>query len=393
MPTITAKAGDPGQFVQPQILFWDDAGAAGNRDEWYMAFRYLGLVAGVDYDIYYTNGPAQTTSHGLGGRSTAAQLAGYADLVYTSGVQGGNTLAGAPVGNGSDGGDDVGVLTAWLNQGGKDMLLTGDDLAGDLFRGEADKTAFLYDWIGVDLADENVLALIGPQTSPMVQAESGNPVFTNVDEWRGVASSLSVSSGYYGGGSIVTGTKRYDAVQPRAGAQRLAQFLDQSGAPGAFVYSAATLNVRGDVNARIISFPYDFQSIWTPATGEVKSTAPLPARAQVLQDILTFFGRTTSAPSSVPDAGFFAVRHYPNPFNPRVTISYNLPRAGQLSVKVYDIRGRLVRDLSAGRRPAGPGQVAWDGRTTDGAAAAAGVYFYEARSGDDVVIGKMALIK
>ena len=123
------------------------------------------------------------------------------------------------------------------------------------------KGAFLNDWMGVNLVDENVLPLIDVQTSPLVLIESSNPVIQTDTEWRAVASALSTTSGYYGGGSIVTGTKRYDGVTVRAGAQRLAQFTDPVGFPGAYLFSAATLNVRDDFNARIISFPYDFQSI------------------------------------------------------------------------------------------------------------------------------------
>jgi hypothetical protein len=284
------------------------------------------------------------------------------------------------------------VLTGWLLQGGKDMLLMGDDVAGDLDRGGGAKSDFLSGWMGVDVVEENVLPMIDLQTSPLVLSEGSNPVIQSATEWRAVASALSTTSGYYGGGSIVTGTKRYDGVTPRAGAQRLAEFTDAAGFPGAYSYSAATLYVRADYNARVISFPYDFQSIWT-AQSEAKIDAPLAARTQILADILNYFGQGGGTPSDVPDAVAFGARHYPNPFNPMVTISNTKPREGHLSVKVFDVRGRLVDTVADSRQEAGPGEVQWDGRTTSGEAAAAGVYFYEARAGDNVVIGKMALIK
>jgi hypothetical protein len=392
LPSLRDNPGQP-SLAQPEILFWDDASAVGNRDEWYLAFANLGLVAGNDYDIYYTNDPSEFAGHGLGGRSTALQLAGYNELIYTSGVVTGNTLSDMNITTGTiDYGDDIGVISAWLEQGGKDMLLTGDDLAGDLARSGGAKSAFLNNWMGVDLLDENVMALIGPQTEPMVLIEATNPVIQTADQWHAVGTSLSISSGYYGGGSTVTGTKRYDGVTVRPGAQRLAEFTDPVGFPGAYSFSAATLNVRTDFNARIISFPYDFQSIWT-AQSEGKIDAPLPARTQILADILNYFGQGGGTPSDVPDALAFGVHHYPNPFNPMVTISYTMPREGHLSVKVFDVRGRLVDTVADGRREMGPGEVQWDGRTTSGEAAAAGVYFYEARAGEDVVIGKMALIK
>ena len=394
LPSMRAGPGTLGSLAQPEILFWDDASAIGNRDEWYQAFANLGLVAGIDYDIYYTNNSSAQTGHGLGGRSTAAQLTGYQDLIYTSGIVGINTISDGSYGtSGSDLGNDIGVITGWLQQGGKDMLLTGDDVAGDLFRGGGAKSAFLTDWMGVDLVDENVLPLIGVQTSPLVLIENSNPVIQSATEWLAVGSELSTTSGYYGGGSIVTGTKRYDGVTVRAGAQRLAEFTDPVGFPGAYSFSAATLNVRADFNARIISFPYDFQSIWSPGTNSVKISAPLSTRAQILGDILNYFGQGGGVASDVPDALAFGAHHYPNPFNPIVTIAYNMPRNGHLSVRVFDVRGRLVSTVVDRQHEAGPGEVQWDGRTTAGEAAATGVYFYEARTGEDVVIGKMALIK
>lgn len=394
LPTITADPDSAGQYIQPGILFWDDAGAAGNRDEWYMAYRNLGLVAGVDYDIYYTNNPIADTGHGLAGRATVEQLGGYEALIYTSGVQTIHTLTMDSNGDGAPGFDDIGLLTSWLELGDKDMLLTGDDLAGDLVRSGGTGVAFLNSWMGVDLTIENVLPMINDQQAPLTEPEIANPVFQPVTQWEAVASDLPAFTVYYGsGGDNSTGLKRYDGVEILPGAQRLAQFLNPTGTPGMYPYSAATLNVRADFNSRVVSFPYDFQSIGTPQTSANKVDAPLPNRVQVLADILAYFGQSTGVASDVVVGAPFTTRHYPNPFNPSVTVSFTMPRGGHLSVKVFDIRGRLVRTLADGVYESGPGRVTWDGRTGRGEMAAAGVYFYEARTGEDTVVGKMALIK
>ena len=393
LPTLTEAAGAPGTYEQPTILFWDDAGAVGNRDEWYMAFRNLGLAAGVDYDIYYTSGPSAGSGHGLGGRATALQLAGYDDLLYTSGVQTANTLGDGPDGSsGEDPSDDVGVLEAWLMQGGKDMFLTGDDLAGDLARSAGGSYAFLRDWMGVDLAHDNVLDRIDLQTAPLVALDQGGFMLPSVDRWRGVASCLGIGAGYYGSGSAATGKKRYDGVFPLTGAVRLAEFLDPAGVAGQYTFSAATYHERGDHDARIVSLPYDFQSIHTDADGAKADAAPAD-RVLLLRDVLTHFGQATGAPSAVPGAGGFAAASFPNPFNPATTIRWSLPRAGHLELTVYDVRGRRVRTLVDDAVAAGPGEIRWDGRTTDGRAAAAGVYFYRLQADSGTLVGKMALIK
>ena len=356
LPTLTEVAGQPGTLTQPSILFWDDAGAVGNRDEWYTAFANLGLLAGVDYDIYYTNAPASGTGQGLGGRSTANQLAGYTEVIYTSGVQTAFTIGDGTTGNG-DLSRDAQVLMGWLEQGGKDMFLTGDDLAGDITRtGGSASQAFLRDWLGVDLADENVLGQLDLQFRPLIRVAAPSAVFTSVEQWRGVADCVLVSGGYYGGGStLATGGRRYDGVVPRTGALRLAEFTDPNGALGQYPFSAATLHERIEYDARVISLPCDFQSVWTD--DDTKASAQLAARVRLLQDVLNYFGISEGETSPVPAAAVFSAGNHPNPFNPATTISWSLPRTGHLGVQVYDLRGRLVRTLVDGPMAAGPGSV------------------------------------
>ncbi len=79
---------------------------------------------------------------------------------------------------------------------------------------------------------------------------------------------------------------------------------------------------------------------------------------------------TTGGPQAMILAG--AV---PNPFNPRTEIRYTLPGAGPVTLRVHDVRGRLVRELVAGSQAAGPHLVLWDGRDSGGRAVASGTYY------------------
>ena len=58
-----------------------------------------------------------------------------------------------------------------------------------------------------------------------------------------------------------------------------------------------------------------------------------------------------------------------------------MPAAGRASVRLYDIQGRLVRQLLDGTVPAGPHELRWDRRTTAGERSRAGIYFVEFRAG------------
>ncbi len=64
----------------------------------------------------------------------------------------------------------------------------------------------------------------------------------------------------------------------------------------------------------------------------------------------------------------------PNPFNPTTTIRFALAQASRVTLRIYDTRGRLVRELASGEYPAGTHAETWDGRTVTGEGAASGVY-------------------
>jgi hypothetical protein len=65
----------------------------------------------------------------------------------------------------------------------------------------------------------------------------------------------------------------------------------------------------------------------------------------------------------------------PNPFTREASVSFGLPSREQVRVRVYDVGGRLVRDLADGVLPAGWHVVTWDGRSDGGTVAPAGLYF------------------
>ncbi len=85
-------------------------------------------------------------------------------------------------------------------------------------------------------------------------------------------------------------------------------------------------------------------------------------------------GDAATGVSSVPAAAGLALRAQPNPFAARTTVSFELPRAAPVQVRVYDAAGRLVRTLVDCARDAGRHDVAWDGRDAGGQRAASGVY-------------------
>jgi hypothetical protein len=86
-------------------------------------------------------------------------------------------------------------------------------------------------------------------------------------------------------------------------------------------------------------------------------------------------------------AGYELYQNHPNPFNPRTTISFNLPNGGDYRLTIYNVTGRKVATF-AGSAEAGLMSVDWNAD-----AQASGVYFYELNSGDFTATRKMVLMK
>ena len=86
--------------------------------------------------------------------------------------------------------------------------------------------------------------------------------------------------------------------------------------------------------------------------------------------------------------------NYPNPFNPRTTIIYDLPEQTRVDLVIYDIAGRLVSSPVRGEmRNVGRHRIVWDGRDLNGRVVAAGVYFYRLETPTFVDTRRMTLIK
>ncbi len=86
-------------------------------------------------------------------------------------------------------------------------------------------------------------------------------------------------------------------------------------------------------------------------------------------------------------------QNYPNPFNPSTIISYDLPRASDVGMNIYDLSGRRVKTLVSGIQAAGAHRVIWDGRSDKGEDAASGVYVYSLDAGGHVQTRKMVLTR
>jgi len=84
---------------------------------------------------------------------------------------------------------------------------------------------------------------------------------------------------------------------------------------------------------------------------------------------------------------------FPNPCNPTTTIEFSLAKPGLVSLKVFDLRGSLVRSLANGAHVAGRFVVEWRGRNSQGAPVASGVYFIRLKTETEEFSNRVVLLK
>jgi hypothetical protein len=86
-------------------------------------------------------------------------------------------------------------------------------------------------------------------------------------------------------------------------------------------------------------------------------------------------------------------QNYPNPFNPSTLIRYEIARAGEIALNIYDVQGLLVKTLYRGRRDPGRYEIAWNGRNERGSSVAPGIYFYRLTASDFRQTKKMVMLR
>jgi len=102
---------------------------------------------------------------------------------------------------------------------------------------------------------------------------------------------------------------------------------------------------------------------------------------------------TTTGSAALPRPRL-GLRAAPNPFNPRTVLSFDLPEAGPVRLRIYGVDGRLVRTLLEASLDAGPHRASWDGRDAAGRSVASGPYLARLEAAGDLAVTRtLTLIK
>jgi hypothetical protein len=121
----------------------------------------------------------------------------------------------------------------------------------------------------------------------------------------------------------------------------------------------------------------------------VETIGTAAARAALMSRVVGFFGGVSAvdAPPELP-ATWSLSQNYPNPFNPSTNITFTVPQAAFVSLKVYDVLGREIATLVSGQKDAGIHRV-----TFDASYLPSGAYLCVMRAGEFATVRKMTLIR
>lgn len=95
----------------------------------------------------------------------------------------------------------------------------------------------------------------------------------------------------------------------------------------------------------------------------------------------------------ISDMTFYLSDAYPNPFNPTTTLNYGLPETSDITLNIFDIMGRKIREWNISSQQPGWHKLAWDGKDMNGNIVSTGVYIYCLQAGSFMETKKMVFMK
>jgi len=107
----------------------------------------------------------------------------------------------------------------------------------------------------------------------------------------------------------------------------------------------------------------------------------------------TYCEDPTGVPHGDVPGAAASLMNYPNPFNPRTTIVFEMVKTEAARLQIFDMGGRLITTLVEAIVPAGSHSVTWNGRDSSGRDVPGGVYLSRLETGSQLTYGRMTLVK
>jgi hypothetical protein len=377
------------------ILYVDDFHGRGTfwgTVEQYFNPAFLAVIPSNNWpERYDVNNPSSLVGNGMVGRGATSSILTcyYRKIIWDAG-----NLSNGTIGDGttdSDKTNDCSLLIDWMtlhpdSVAGAGLWVLGDDVAQDLNGLTSPQAlALLTTWCGV-------LPYADPNWGSYYALTGGFPVGVVTPLITGTASGifyhLGVADTWYsfGGCAIIN---QFDCLTNATGATIAAEYPPYG--PHTNI-AAAIQNVTTNASnapIRTMWFGHSFMYMRDTAGG-----API-IRNHVMSDVIDWMNNPVNpviTEADVPKA-YKLSQNFPNPFNPSTTIKFDVKERGQVSLRIYNVAGQLVKTLVDGVKDASSYSITWDGTNNHGAKVASGVYFYKMQSKSFNQTKKMVLLR
>ena len=110
-------------------------------------------------------------------------------------------------------------------------------------------------------------------------------------------------------------------------------------------------------------------------------------------DAISVFDNSSAEITKIDHFNINNFYNYPNPFNPATTLRYDLPVDSFVKIIVYDMLGKVVKNLLSAKQSSGSKSIEWNAIDNQGQLVSAGVYLYSIEFADFRVVKKMVLLK
>ncbi len=369
-----------------EVLFVDDsrystASPGPSPAELYWSYALSGFLEAPP-DRYHVIAAASALSNGPGSRAKDYQLTqAYKVIVWECGDQDACTISDGT--RESDKSNDCRMLVNWmyLSEHSCGLWICGDEVASDLDDlSSPDAASLMNIWCGVDRINPSYFdltgGLSGGTVTPLVTGSSDLGLYSHYgtpdDCWL------------FGGCPLING---FDVLEKTSNGKYALDYPDYEGNP----YHAAIASETVNSNAypvRTMWFGFSYQYIRSDDLRSPIDRVEIARDTFLWMQMLIYTGEEGAIPSA-----YRLAQNFPNPFNPATAIRYDVREKGLVSIRIYDVSGRLVRTLVNDVKEAGSWTAAWDGKNDAGAPAASGIYFCKMRAGEFEATRKLVMLR
>ncbi|MBD3423558.1 MAG: T9SS type A sorting domain-containing protein, partial [Candidatus Latescibacteria bacterium] len=368
------------------LLFVDDFDGRGSfdgtvQDYWDQTFE--AVMAGELPERYDVNSPSSMVGNGLQSCVSAEKLGEY----YNSIIWDSGTLSNGTIGtNGAEETNDVQLLEEWFRDDFNHnhstfLLVMGERLMSDLTSENA--VSFQANVLGCELDRGNYYGCTG---GPL----GGGIVYPEI---------LGVSGGVFDGLETFCldggcpAIRRFDMLS-LLGTNASYALQYATDCDGSTRYAAVSNDdtTRNGQWAGALTCAFSMMQIRDCDVGGA------PVRNEFFRKVMNFSGGgvkpdITDDQSEGPELVDKLHQNHPNPFNPVTEIRFSLKARSRVTIRVYDVSGRLVNTLVDGMVERGGHRVKWDGTSSRGSGVASGVYFYRMETDVYTESRKMILLR